>query len=186
MIEKRAIAKWFRYILPIILILVIVFAVIGYKQGSSDLERQSRAALKQLLSCTLQQAEDFDAAAETTQAVMESMTDSGTGLTQDVNKLQDYLIEQFGDYMTNECIEKLAMNRIFYQSAALAKQFDSDIEATEMELVQCAGEQERYTFSVEIKTSAGDSVAAAKGIISMKKDKDKWKASHITLTMIPS
>ena len=54
MIEKRAIAKWFRYLLPIILILVIVFAVIGHKQGGADLERQSRAALKRLLSCTLQ------------------------------------------------------------------------------------------------------------------------------------
>ena len=50
MIEKRAIAKRFRYILQIILILVIVFAVIGHKQGGDDLERQSRAALNLLLS----------------------------------------------------------------------------------------------------------------------------------------
>ena len=183
--EKRTIAKWFLYILPIILILIIVFTVIGYKRDSADLERQSRAALKKLLSCTLQQAEDFDAAAETTQAVMESAAAGGTGLTQD-DKLQDYLIEQFSDSMTEACIEELAMNRTFYQSIALIKQFNSAIEASEIELVQCAGEQKGYSFSAELKTSAGDSVAAAKGIISMKKDEDRWKASHITLTIIQS
>ena len=174
--------KWFRYILSIVLVFVIAGAVIGCKQNGGNPEEQARAALEQLLSCTLQQAEEFDAAAEITQASMESETDSEPGLTQDDGRLWDYLIERFGGSMTDVCIEELAMNRTFYQSITLARQFDSDIEAGEIELAKCSGEQECYTFSAEIKASAGDSVAAAQGKISMKKDEEDWKAYHITVS----
>jgi hypothetical protein len=183
--EKGTIAKRFRYILPVILIFAIVFAVIGYRQGGVGAERQSRAALMKLFSCTLQQAEDFDAAAEPDRVVLESETDGETGLIQDNQKLlENYFMEQFHDVMTDTCIEELVRNRTFYRSIALAKQFNSDMEAGEIELVQRAGEQECYTFSAEIKTIEGDLAAAVTGIISMEKDEGRWKASHITLTNI--
>ncbi|MCI8583455.1 MAG: hypothetical protein HFH13_10035 [Dorea sp.] len=145
------------------------------------MERQSRAALKKLLSCTLQQAEDFDAAAETTQAVMESAAADGAGLIQD-DKLQDYLIEQFSDSMTGACIEELAMNRTFYQSIALVKQFNSAIEVSEIELVQCAGEQKDYSFSAELKTSAGGFVDLAMTCInSVTEQSQKWTLKKIDI-----
>lgn len=181
--RKETSVKWFRYILSIVLVFVTAGAVIGCKQDGSNPERQARAALEQLISCTLQQADEFDAATEITQASIELAQDSGTGLTQDDGRLQDYLIERFGGSMTDACIEELAMNRTFYQSITLARQFNSDIEAGEIELTKCSGEQECYTFSAEIKTSAGDSVAAVQGKISMKKDEEEWKAYHIICTV---
>lgn len=181
--RKETSVKWFRYILSIILVYVIAAALIGNKHGSSNPEQQSRAALEQLFSCTLQQADEFDAATEITEVSIELAEDRGTGLTQDDGRLRDYLVEQFGGSMTNACIEELAMNRTFYQSIALAKQYNSDIEAGEVELKKCSGEQECYTFSAELKTSAGDSVATAQGKISMKKDEAEWKAYHIICTV---
>lgn len=183
--RKETSVKWFRYILSIVLVFVIAAALIGHKQDGGNPEWQSWAALEQLLSCTLQQAEEFDVAAEIAQASMEAGMDSEPGLTQDDGRLRDYLIERFGGSMTDACIEELAMNRTFYQSVTLARQFDSDIEAGEIELAKCSGGQECYTFSAEIKTSAGDSAAAAQGKISMKKDEADWKAYHITLSFQP-
>ena len=112
---------------------------------------------------------------------MESAAADGTGLIQD-DKLQDYLIEQFSDSMTGACIEELAMNRTFYQSIALVKQFNSAIEVSEIELVQCAGEQKDYSFSAELKTSAGGFVdLAMKCINSVTEQSQKWTLKKIDI-----
>lgn len=179
-VEKRAFVKWPRYIFPIIVILAITI-LIGYKKGERNSEQQSQIVLNQLLSCSLQQAEDFDAAVVLSS--VEAATDSEMGLVQSDGKLKAYLIERFGDFMTDSCIEELAMSRTFYRSITLAKKFSSDIKTGEVELKKRSGEQECYTFSVSIKTSGGNTVATAHGTISMKKDGGKWKASQITLTM---
>ena len=179
--EKGTIAKRFRYILPVILIFAIVFAVIGYRQGGVGAERQSRAALMKLFSCTLQQAEDFDA--EFALSSEEAMANEEIGLTQDDGRLREYFLERFGDSMTDACIETLAASRTFYKSAALAKDLNSDIHVDEVELTKSSDEPECYQFSAVIKTSAGDPAAAANGMISMEKDGAERKASRITLTM---
>ena len=164
-VKKRAFVKCLRYIFPIIAILVIA-TVIGYKKGEKNSEQQAQIALAQLISCSLQQAED-----------------SEIGLAKSDGKLREYLIERFGDSMTDSCIEDLAMSRTFYRSITMAKNFSSDIKTGEIELKKCSGEQECYTFSAEIKTSAGNLAATAWGTILMKKDGRKWKASQITLNM---
>lgn len=167
----------------IVLILGIAAAAIGCKQSQGDMEKQSQTALKRLLSCSMEESDDFDEMAEEAKISMEGEDDNEIGLTEGNGELKDYLLKQFGDSMTEACIENLAMNRAFYQSIALAKQFSSDIEAGEAELTKRSDEKECYSFSVEIKTSAGDLVADAEGTISMEKDGKNWKASKITLTM---
>lgn len=179
-VKKRAFVKCLRYIFPIIAILVIA-TVIRYKKGEKNSEQQAQIALAQLISCSLQQAEDFDAAV--TLASTEAVPDSEIGLAKSDGKLREYLIERFGDSMTDSCIEDLAMSRTFYRSITMAKNFSSDIKTGEIELKKCSGEQECYTFSAEIKTSAGNLAATAWGTILMKKDGRKWKASQITLNM---
>lgn len=179
--KKRIDVKLFWYILPIVLIFVIVVITIRYKQGGGNLEHQAKTALNQLISCTLQQAEEFDAAI--IQSATEAVADSETGLIQSDEKLRDYLEKRFGNSMTNACIEELAMSRTFYKSIALAKSLNIDIKASEIELTKRSDQQECYNFSTEIKTSAGDGVATAWGTISMEKDGTKWKASKITLTV---
>ena len=179
--KKRTTAKSFRFVFLTLLLLVIVAVTIGCGQ-SSNLEQQSKKALNQLLSCTLQQAEDFDKAAAADRDSIEAEADGEIGLVQGGDELQDYFKKRFGDSMTDECIDDLAKSRTFYRSIALTKDFGSDIEAVEIELTKRSDDQECYTFSANIKTSAGDSAAAAEGTISMEKDGKEWKASQITLT----
>lgn len=179
--KKKRNIKLLLYILPIVLILVAVIIAISYKQGGDNLELQAKTALNQLLSCTLQQAKDFDTAI--IQSVAEAVTDSETGLIQNDEKLREYLKKKFGNIMTYACIEELAMRRTFYKSIALAKSLTADIEVSELELVKRSDQQECYDFSAKIITSAGDEAATARGTISMEKDGTEWKASKITLTV---
>lgn len=180
--KKRTTAKSFHPVPLMLLTLVTAAASAGCGQ-SSNLEQQSQKALNQLLSCTLQQAEDFDKAAAADLASMEAAADGEVGMAQGDDEVRDYFKKRFGDSMTDECIEELAKSRTFYRSIALAKDFGSDIEAGEIEFTKRSDDQECYTFFAEIKTSAGDPVAAAEGTISMEKDGTEWKASQITLTM---
>lgn len=181
--KKGTSIKLFRYIISFILILVIAAATIGCRQGNSSSEQQAKTALEQLLSCTLQQAEDFDTAITETVASIEAEADSEIGLAQGDDTLKDHLIERFGDSMTTACIEDLAMSRTFYQSIELAKSLSSDIEASEVELTKRSDEPESYSFSAKIKTSEGKTAATASGSISMEKDGTERKASMVTLTM---
>lgn len=179
--ENRKSVKVFRYILPIVLIFLIVIIIMEHKQDQNNLEQQSKRAVYQLLSCTFLEVEDFDVVA--TQSSIELSADGEIGLTQDDDKLRDYFQKEFGDFMTDSCIEELAMSRIFYRSIALALKFDSDIEADEIKLTKRSKEQECFDFSAKMKTSAGDFAATSWGTISMEKDGTKWKASKITLNM---
>ena len=182
--EKRNFVKSLRHVLTGVLALAAAAATIGCgKSGKIDssTEQRPQLALEQLLSCTLQQAEDFDA--KFALSSEEAMANGEIGLTQDDGRLREYFLERFGDSMTDACIETLAASRTFYKSAALAKDLNSDIHVDEVELTKSSDEPECYQFSAVIKTSAGDPAAAANGMISMEKDGDERKASRITLTM---
>ncbi|MBD5546284.1 MAG: hypothetical protein HDQ97_02615 [Lachnospiraceae bacterium] len=179
--KKKIYVKLLWYILPIVLILLAAGIMIRYKQGGGSLELQAKTALNQILSCTQQQAENFDAAI--IQSAAEAVTDREIGLIQSDEKLREYLVKQFGDSMTYSCIEELAMSRTFYRSIALAKSLTTDIRVSELELIKRSDQQECYNFSAKLITSAGDEAGTARGTISMEKDGTKWKASKITLTV---
>lgn len=179
--EKGTSVKPLRLIPAGILALAVTVSAMGCGQSDADPKQRSQAALEQLLSCTLQQAEEFDAAME--EASIDAAADNSVGLYPDDGILRDYLIKYYGNSMTDACIEDLAMNRLIYRSTALTKDLCSDLEAREIELTKRAVEQECYDFSAELKTSAGEPAAKASGTISMEKDGDEWKASYITLTV---
>lgn len=179
--KKKRSVKLFCYILLVGLILLAVGIAIRYTHRKSSLELQAKTALSQLLSCTQQQAEDFDAAI--IQSAAEAVTDGETGLVQSDEKLREYLVNRFADSMTTACVEDLAMSRTFYISVALAKDLTTDISVSELSLTKRSDQQECYNFSAKLLSSAGDEVGTASGTISMEKDGAKWKASKITLTI---
>lgn len=171
-----------RHILPFILILVIAVPAAGCGQKDSGPKQRSQAALELLLSCTMEQAEDFDAAMST--AFAEPTENGGIGLTAgNDSELVEYFAKRFDGSMTDSCIEDLTMSRMIYRSAALAKDFGSDVSTGDVKLTKRPGEEECYDFSAELKTSAGDPAAKASGTVWMEKDGAEWKASHITLTL---
>lgn len=171
-----------RHILPVILILVIAVPAAGCGQKDGGPKHRSQAALELLLSCTMEQAEDFDAAMST--AFAEPTESSGIGLTAgNDSELVEYFAKRFDGSMTDACIEDLTMSRMIYRSAALAKDFGSDVSTDDVKLTKRPGEEECYDFSAELKTSAGDPAAKASGTVWMEKYGTEWKASHITLTL---
>ncbi len=171
-----------RHILPVILILVIAVPAAGCGQKDGGPKQRSQAALELLLSCTMEQAEDFDAAMST--AFAEPTESSGIGLTAgNDDELMEYFAKRFDGSMTDACIEYLTMSRMIYRSAALAKDSGSDVSTDDVKLTKRPGEEECYDFSAELKTSAGDPAAKASGTVWMEKDGAEWKASHITLTL---
>lgn len=171
-----------RHILPVILILVIAVPAAGCGQKDGGPKQRSQAALELLLSCTMEQAEDFDAAMST--AFAEPTESSGIGLTAgNDSELVEYFAKRFDGSMTDACIEDLTMSRMIYRSAALAKDFGSDVSTDDVKLTKRPGEEECYDFSAELKTSAGDPAAKASGTVWMEKDGTEWKASHISLTL---
>lgn len=171
-----------RHILPVILILVIAVPAAGCGQKDGGPKQRSQVALELLLSCTMEQAEDFDVAMST--AFAEPTESSGIGLTAgNDDELMEYFAKRFDGSMTDACIEDLTMSRMIYRSAALAKDFGSDIDAGNIELTKCYEKEECYDFSAELKTSAGDPAAKASGTVWMEKDGTEWKASHISLTL---
>ena len=180
--EKGNSVNLLRHILPVILILVIAVLAAGYGQKDSGPKQRSQAALELLLSCTMEQAEDFDAAMST--AFAEPTESSGIGLTAgNDGELMEYFAKRFDGSMTDACIEDLTMSRMIYRSAALAKDYSSDIDAGNIELTKYSEKEECYDFSAELKTSAGNPAAKASGTVRMEKDGTEWKASHITLTL---
>lgn len=171
-----------RHILPVILILVIAVPAAGCGQKDGGPKQRSQAALELLLSCTMEQAEDFDAAMST--AFAEPTENGGIGLTAgNDSELVEYFAKRFDGSMTDACIEDLTMSRMIYRSAALAKDSGSDVSTDDVKLTKRPGEEECYDFSAELKTSAGDPAAKASGTVWMEKDGAEWKASHITLTL---
>ena len=174
--------KSYRFIFVISFMFVVFTFITGCgKQAEDRSKQQAHTALDQLLSCTLQQADDIEAAID--EDLLKVTADSEIGLIQGSEALMDFFTEKFSDSMTDECIERLAMGRAIYKSVALAKNLNSDIKADKIELTERSGEKESFNFLVEVKTSEGEYAGSASGSITMEQVGAEWKAFQITLNM---
>lgn len=161
---------------------VAVIVVIGSKPDSNDMDKQVQITLERLFSCTLQQAEELDAAIFPTEA---GTPDGSIGIVPAPDTIAEYFTALFKDCMIEECINDLIANRTFSRCASLAQEYDSDISMNGLELIKRPSVEGLYTFSAKLQTSAGNSVAVAFGTISMEKVGKDWKASKITATVNP-
>lgn len=159
---------------------IAVIVVIVGKPSINDPEKQAQSILERLFSCTLQQAEEMIAAAFPTEV---GKPDGGIGIVTGPDTRAEYFTALFEDCMTEECINVLLANRVFSRSISLAQKYDSDISMTDLELVERPSMEGLYTFSANLQTSAGNSVAVAFGTISMERVGKDWKASKITATV---
>lgn len=157
----------------------VIISAMGHKTDRPGPEQQAQAALTKLLSCTLQQADELDAALSP-----EVPPDAGPGIQEAGSGLEEYLAAQFGDSMTEECINMLTANRTYYRSASFARQFNSDIVVDKLDVTKRSDGQSLYGVSAELKASSDDAaVATAFGTITMEKTETGWKASKIVLTV---
>lgn len=164
----------------IIVLLIAVTIISGCKKSSDESEQNAKAVLDQVLSCSLEEAGDFD-------ALYAEMTEAETGHEPGIssineNEMKDYFQQQFGDSITDECLEQMMKNRTCTLSMSLAKQYSSDIAAEEIQLERRSGEQVVFDFTARLMAVTDKEEAAyITGNITMIYDESAWKASGLTV-----
>ena len=162
--------------LSLIVFFVAIAAVFALTRLRSDpAGKQAQTILTQLLSSS----DAVEPAAD------DSYTASEPGLVQvDGGDFMAFYQAQFGDCMTQQCLEKLLANRLPTRITALAGQSGDQLVPSDLTLKKRAGAENCYDFSAALLT-ATDSTAAAQvsGTITMVKEEGRWKASAITLNL---
>lgn len=156
--------------LSLIVFFVAVAAVffVASRLRGDPAGKQAQTILTQLLSSS----DAVEPAAD------DSYTASEPGLVQvDDGGFAAFYQAQFGDCMTQQCLEKLLANRLPTRIAALSGQ------PTNLTLQKRSGADHCYDFSADLQADDGATTASASGTITMVQEDGAWKASDITLTL---
>ena len=156
--------------LSLIIFFVAVAAVffVASRLRGDPAEKQAQTILTQLLSSS-------DAVAP---AADDSYTASEPGLVQvDDGGFAAFYQAQFGDCMTQQCLEKLLANRLPTRIASLSGQ------PAGLTLQKRSGADHCYDFSADLQAADGTTTASVTGTITMVKEDGAWKASDLTLNL---
>lgn len=156
--------------LSLIVFFVAVAAVffVASRLRGDPAEKQAQTILTQLLSSS----DAVEPAAD------DSYTASEPGLVQvDDGGFMAFYQAQFGDCMTQQCLEKLLANRLPTRIAALSGQ------PAGLTLQKRSGADHCYDFSADLQAADGTTTASASGTITMVKEDGAWKASDLTLNL---
>ena len=156
--------------LSLIIFFVAVAAVffVASRLRGDPAEKQAQTILTQLLSSSdavEPAADDFYTASE-------------PGLVQvDDGGFAAFYQAQFGDCMTQQCLEKLLANRLPTRIASLSGQ------PAGLTLQKRSGADHCYDFSADLQAADGTTTASVTGTITMVKEDGAWKASDLTLNL---
>ena len=156
--------------LSLIVFFVAVAAVffVASRLRGNPAEKQAQTLLTQLLSSS-------DAVEPATD---DSYTASEPGLVQvDDGGFAAFYQAQFGDCMTQQCLEKLLANRLPTRIASLSGQ------PAGLTLQKRSGADHCYDFSADLQAADGTNTASVTGTITMVKEDGAWKASDLTLNL---
>lgn len=162
--------------------IIVVTVIWGCGKKGDESEQSAVNVLEQVFGCSLQDAEDLDAVF--VEMKEEAEAGSEPGISQAGEGLEDYFRNEFGNSMTEECLEKIMANRTCVLSRVLAKQVSSDIAVEEIEMKKRSGEQVIFDFSAKlIKAADGTQISEINGNITMIYDETEWKASNLDATV---
>lgn len=156
--------------LSLIVFFVAVAAVffVASRLRGDPAEKQAQTILTQLLSSS----DAVEPAAD------DSYTASEPGLVQvDDGGFMAFYQAQFGDCMTQTCLEKLLANRLPTRIASLSGQ------PAGLTLQKRSGADHCYDFSADLQAADGTNTASVTGTITMVKEDGAWKASDLTLNL---
>lgn len=156
--------------LSLIVFFVAVAAVffVASRLRGDPAEKQAQTILTQLLSSS--------------DAVEPSVDDSAVGSEPGLVQVDDgdfmaFYQAQFGDCMTQQCLEKLLANRLPTRIASLSGQ------PAGLTLQKRSGADNCYDFSADLQSDDGATTASVSGTITMVKEDGAWKASDLTLNL---
>ena len=156
--------------LSLIIFFVAVAAVffVASRLRGDPAEKQAQTILTQLLSSS----DAVEPAAD------DSYTASEPGLVQvDGGDFMAFYQAQFGDCMTQQCLEKLLANRLPTRIASLSGQ------PAGLTLQKRSGADHCYDFSADLQAADGTTTASVTGTITIVKEDGAWKASDLTLNL---
>ena len=156
--------------LSLIVFFVAVAAVffVASRLRGDPAEKQAQTILTQLLSSS----DAVEPAAD------DSYTASEPGLVQvDGGDFMAFYQAQFGDCLTQQCLEKLLANRLPTRIASLSGQ------PAGLTLQKRSGADHCYDFSADLQAADGTTTASVTGTITMVKEDGAWKASDLTLNL---
>ena len=156
--------------LSLIVFFVAVAAVffVASRLRGDPAGKQAQTILTQLLSSS----DAVEPAAD------DSYTASEPGLVQvDDGGFMAFYQAQFGDCMTQQCLEKLLANRLPTRITALSGQ------PAGLTLQKRSGADHCYDFSADLQAADGTTTASVTGTITMVKEDGAWKASDLTLNL---
>lgn len=156
--------------LSLIVFFVAVAAVffVASRLRGDPAEKQAQTILTQLLSSS----DAVEPAAD------DSYTASEPGLVQvDDGGFAAFYQAQFGDCMTQHCLEKLLANRLPTRIASLSGQ------PAGLTLQKRSVADHCYDFSADLQAADGTTTASVTGTITMVKEDGAWKASDLTLNL---
>ena len=156
--------------LSLIIFFVAVAAVffVASRLRGDPAEKQAQTILTQLLSSS----DAVEPAAD------DSYTASEPGLVQvDDGGFAAFYQAQFGDCMTQQCLEKLLANRLPTRIASLSGQ------PAGLTLQNRSGADHCYDFSADLQAADVTTTASVTGTITMVKEEGAWKASDLTLNL---
>ena len=156
--------------LSLIVFFVAVAAVffVASRLRGDPAGKQAQTILTQLLSSS----DAVEPAAD------DSYTASEPGLVQaDDGGFMAFYQAQFGDCMTQQCLEKLLANRLPTRIASLSGQ------PAGLTLQKRSGADHCYDFSADLQADDGTTTASVTGTITMVKEDGAWKASDLTLNL---
>lgn len=165
--------------LSLIVFFVAVAAVffLASRLRGDPAEKQAQTILTQL----------FTSSDAVEPAVDDSAVNSEPGLVQvDGSDFVTLYQAQFGDSMTEDCLNQLLANRLPTRIAALSDQHGGSLEVQDLKLTRTSkdGNTAVYSFSVNLQSATEQSPAAtASGLITMTQDGGVWKASALTLNL---
>lgn len=156
--------------LSLIIFFVAVAAVffVASRLRGDPAEKQAQTILTLLLSSS----DAVEPAAD------DSYTASEPSLVQvDDGGFAAFYQAQFGDCMTQQCLEKLLANRLPTRIASLSGQ------PAGLTLQKRSGADHCYDFSADLQAADGTTTASVTGTITMVKEDGAWKASDLTLNL---
>ena len=169
------------------LVCVMTIAGCGKQQAGagSGSEQSAQSALEHVLSCTVQEAADFETASEEIKQAAEETGDE-TGIVS-VDGLETYFQGRFGDDMTEDCLNKMMTDRTIAVSIKLAEQYQSDILAEDIRLTKKSSNEDMYDFEAKLVTAADSKqIASVTGVVTMEERQSSWKISNLTLKVSES
>lgn len=173
-----------RMIMAAALTLACVMAIVGCGKQQSDAgsgsEQSAQSALEHVLSCTVQEADDFETASEEIKQAAEETGDE-TGIVS-VDGLETYFQGRFGDDLTEDCMNRMMADRTIAVSIKLAEQYQSDILVEDIQLTKRSGNEDMYDFEAKLVTVADSKqVASVTGVVTMEESQSSWKISNLTV-----